>query len=1124
MFRPTLRRGGARHLAGLLFCSGVLWAQTNYATVTGIVTDALGGVIPQVLITITNVDTAITRAVRSSESGDYAITNLAPGSYELKAWAEGFRSYVRSGIVLELGQTLRSDIQLQLGSVTESVSVTSEIAALNTESGAIKGDVIVQEEIEELPLEGRDFTDLAMLVPGVVPSAQGAQGSAMNINGARADSTNFYVDGFNNRNARGAAAQVRPNLNAMQEFKMEVSGYSAEYGRMAGGILNMVLRSGTNRFHGDLFEYIRNNLADARAYFDPERLMLNRHNFGGTLHGPVVLPRLYDGRRRTFFMFSWESYRQRVGVTGLAHVPTPLERAGDFSQSVNQLGRAVTVKDPLNANQAFPGNQIPAARFHPLSVKLLDYYPLPNRPGNFNFIATTKDQDSWDSPIIKIDHRFDEQNSVAFRYQIRFNDNSNPFDGGNTGQFGQTEDSHRSLLGLDYTHLFTPTFLVEVGGGFSRNSNHNNCVWAGRDVARELGFVGSTTEPELLGFPLVTMTDYVDIGCSASLPVQYFVTDIQGRIKFTWVKSRHTVKWGYDVSRVRFNQPYFNNNRGTYKFQDRWTGHSVGDFLLGMMQSATRQTGWQRNYMRSASMGGFLNDDFKALPNLTLNLGVRYELDPPPVDRYDSIGNFVPALGKTVIPRRDAVANLDALLVMANMTDRIAFGNELGHPRSLVYTDYTNFAPRIGFAWRPGNTQRLVIRGGYGIFYTGHLLNPIRNQLQNQFPFVFTETYSRNANYPERVTFSNPFPQEIRTLGGVTNAKGYDQHAPTGYLQSYNLTLERDLGGETVFEIGFVGSKGTHLGRLSDINIPRRSMEAYLANIATQQLRPYPFVNGAVNFFSFGVNSIYNAGQVSVRKRGRGGTFYRLNYAYSKSIDNASQLSGNSNGGYAGFQDPNNHKLDRARSDFDIGHVVTTSFAWQIPVGRGRRFLRAWRGWRQAALGGWQLSGTASFASGQPFTVTAADVDANLGEFDRPNRLSKGMPEKVPGRRRGVDYRWYQVEAFEKVPRCDSASRTCAPSPAGFLPFAPGNSGRNILDGPGYAYLNLSLVKNFRFQERQNLRLRLDSFNVMNHPNFRLTGNDFKQFNTTTAGLLSRVSNTGRGGPRVFQASMQYSF
>jgi hypothetical protein len=1097
-----------------------IYGQGNYATVTGIVTDSLQAVTPGANISVRNVDTDIKRSVLTSASGDYTITNLAPGPYELTAEMQGFHTFRKTAIVLQIGQTLRVDVQLEVGAVTESVSVTAEVATLNTESGTIKGDVIVQQEIQDLPLEGRDFTDLAFLVPGVVPTAQGGQGAFASINGARSDSTNFYVDGFNNRNPRGAAAQVRPNMNAMQEFKMEVSGYSAEYGRMAGGILNMVLGSGTNQYHGDFFEYVRNNVIDARAFFDPEKLKLNRHNYGATFHGPVWLPKIYDGHSRTFFMFSWESFKQLVGTTALSHVPTTLEQSGDFAGSMSQLGKPVTVTDPFAKNAPFPDNRIPASRFHPAAVKLMAYYPAPNRFGRNNYVTVANDNDAWDSFMVKLDHRFDEKNSIAYRYQIRFNNTSAPFAGGDLGIFGNKIKDDRSLMGIDFTHLFTPTFLVEYHGGYSRNTSHERTVWSGRDIAAELGIPGTTREPELIGFPTFTVLDYVQIGTANNEPVQYHVTDIQNGIKFTWVRSHHVMKWGFDHSRVRFNQPYFNNNRGTFAFQDRWTGHPIGDVLLGMLNSTSRTVGWNRNYMRATSMGAYFNDDFKLRPNLTLNLGVRYEIDLPPYDRYDRMSNFIAGIQKIAVPNLDLPGLADTVAA-AGLQGRMVTAAAAGLPPSLVFGDYNNAGPRFGFAWRPRNTHKMVVRGGYGIFYTGHVLNPIRNSLQNAFPFVVTESYSRNANRTDLLTLSNPFPMERISLGGINSSNGYDEHAPAGYLQSYNLTMERDIGGGMALEIGFVGSKGTHLGRQYDINIPHRSMDAYLKGIPNAQLRRFPFLNGAINYYTFGVNSIYHAGQISLRKRGRGGMFYRLNYSYAKSIDNASQITGTSDGGFGGAQNPDDFKAERARSDWDRGHVVTAAFSWPVPFGSGRRFLHSARGWSQGVMGGWQLSGTTSFATGAPLTVTSADVDLNLGESQRPNRLATGIPNGVPGGKRGVDYPWFVLADFEKAPRCASVTEGCGPSPHGFLPFHFGNSGRNILDGPGYAYTNLALMKNFRFQDRKNFQLRFESFNVVNHPNFRLPAHNF---NTTTAGLIDGVAATGRGGPRVFQASLKFEF
>ncbi len=1103
--------------AVLLSCSAVM---AQDASVTGIVKDALGAAVPQVSITIRNVDTGIDRKVATSETGDFTITNLAPGSYELSAEMEGFRKYSKTGIVLEVGQVLRNDIALEVGQLTESISVTAEVAALNTESGTIKGDVIVQQEIEDLPLDGRDFTDLAMLVPGVMPKAQGGQGSALAVNGARADSTNFYVDGFNNRNARGATAQVRPNMGAMQEFKMEVSGYSAEIGRMAGGVLNMVMRSGTNRFHGDLFEFARNSVIDSRSFFDPEKQKLNRHQFGGTLHGPVILPGLYNGRNRTFFLFSWESQKQFIGRTSLTHVPSLLERNLDFSQSFSRTLSSLVVTDPLNGNAPFPGNVIPASRMHPVSQKLMAYFPEPNRADpRFNYIAFANDEDTWHSPIIKIDHRFNEKNSLSYRYQIRLNDTGDPFAGSELGTFGNRQDNNRSLMGLDYTHLFTSTLLVEVRSGFSRNASRQNSIWGGQDIAGELGLTGSTQDPDLIGFPRFTVQDYAALGSSSNQPVHHFVTDIQHSAKFTWVKSRHVMKWGFEHSRVRFNEPYFNNNRGTFNFNGAWTSAPLADFVLGMMNQTTRQIGINRNYLRATSIGAFFNDDFKLRPNLTLNLGIRYELDNIPHDRYNHLTNFVPELGKVVLAFDDP--SVKQVVTDAGLEERVTHAEAAGLPRSLVYPDYNNIAPRVGFAWRPRNTTRTVIRGGYGIFYTGHLLNPFRNRLSNTFPYALDETYSRNANRPDLVTLSNPFPSNRLKVGGINTSAGYQVNARTGYMQSYNLTVEREFFGQ-VIEIGYVGSRGTHLGRLRDVNLPRRSEAAYLAGIANIDLRPFPFFNGTINQFQFHSNSFYSAGQISLRRRGRGGTFYRLNYSYSKSLDDASQIQGASDGGLvAAAQDVTNHRLDRGRSDWDRGHIVSGSFSWQLPVGRGRRWLGSARGLSQGMFGGWQLSGTAWLATGQPLTVTTAGVDLNMGESQKPNRIGKGIPDPVPGQRRGVDYPWYNLRDFVEVPQCVSREVGCPLDAHGFKPFTYGNAGRNILDGPGLAYMNLSLMKNFRFGEQKNVQVRLASFNVVNHPNFQLPN---RQFNSSGGGRITSVVGSGRGGPRVFQAGLRFQF
>ncbi|MBL8238379.1 MAG: carboxypeptidase regulatory-like domain-containing protein [Bryobacterales bacterium] len=1105
------------HLAG----------QGGSATISGIVQDAHHAVVPGARVQVRHTETNSTRELTASEDGEFTVTNLAPGPYELRVEREGFRTYVQNSIVLELGQVLRAEVHLQLGAVAESIVVSTEATLINTEVGAIKGDVILQQEINDMPLDGRDFTDLAMMVSGVVPMAQGGQGSGLNVNGARSDSTNYSVDGFNNRNPRGAAAQVRPNVGAMQEFKMEVAGFSADTGRMAGGNINMVLRSGTNQFHGDVFEYFRNDIFDARSFFDQRKQSLRRNQFGATVHGPVNIPGLYNGRDRTFFLFSWESYREVLGQSQIGSVPTLLQRQGDFSQSVVPVtGAKLYLRDPLAtgtcsatvSTACFPGNRIPASRFHPIALKLLEYYPLPNRgDAANNYISTAKDFDIWSSYVWKIDHRFREKDTVSFRAQLRDADTTNPFAAGAIPMWPNFSDDVRSLAGVDYTHMFSPTLLTEVRAGYSRGATRESTAWQGQDIAAQLGIAGVTNDPVLKGWPRVTIQDYVSLGSVAGQPADYHVTTLLASNKYTWIKNKHVLKWGVDMERVRFNQPFYDNARGTLAFQRNWTQHSVADFLLGMMQTSTRNAQTTRNYLRSFSVGAYFNDDFKVTRTLTLNLGMRYELDMPPVEKYGRASNFVAEFGKIIISDDANLPNLRQRIAQFNLQDRVALAREVGYPRALVYADKINFAPRSGFAWRMPGKATSVLRGGYGIFYTGHLLNPIRTSLMTGFPFSVNQTFTRLATDTTLVTLSNPFPESRATEGNSTNSNGYDPHPPLGYLQSYNLTMERELGGGMALEMGYVGSKGTNLGRQYDINQPLRTMELYQANAVFP--RPIAGIN-TINYYSFGANSNYNAGQISLRRRARGG-FYRFNYTISKSIDDASQLSGNSTGGFAGAQNSRDLKSERGRSDFDRRHVVTAVFSTTLPFGRGKRFLKNARGWRGGAVAGWQFSGSATFYSGQAFTVTSANVDTALGESLRPNRIGSGAQRDIAGAgKRGVDYPWFALADFEPVPRC--ASRTsCEVSPNGFAPFAFGNSGRNILDGPRSHFINVAMMKNFRLAEKRGFQFRYELFNMLNHANLQLPE---RQFNSLGGGLITGVTDRGRGGPRVMQAALKFEF
>ena len=497
------------------------FSQANLATLTGIVTDTGGGVIPGADVTVINTGTGISREQSTNAVGSYTIPALIPGDYQVIVTSEGFQQHVKQGIILRTGDNRRVDIELQLGQVTESVTVDAQLVTLNTENGMIKGDVIVQEEIQELPLNGRDFTDLAFFVPGVVPKGS-AQGSFASINGTRPTNTNFYVDGFDNRNVQGGAAQVRPNIDALQEFKMEVSGYSAEYGRMAGGILNMSLRSGTNALHGNVSYFLRNDALDARSFFDADKTRLNQNQFSATLTGPIV-------KNKTFYMFSYELTRRDQEHTRLSRLPTPMEIAGDFSQTINLLNidnsvdvtdaailgrlqnrfviRDRTAKGGCNINlvnrgrrnSCFPNDIIPVSRQDPIAQRLFMEYAAPNlglRRDLLNYRVVDNDNDNIDSGIVKFDHKLGE-NNLAGRFQYRALNGENPFRGSsNLTQFGNTIDDDRYLVGVDYTHMFSPTFLMEVRGGFSGNDVFQRGAFADTDIVEELGLVNFVSDDD----------------------------------------------------------------------------------------------------------------------------------------------------------------------------------------------------------------------------------------------------------------------------------------------------------------------------------------------------------------------------------------------------------------------------------------------------------------------------------------------------------------------------------------------------------------------------------------------------------------------------------------------------
>lgn len=1061
----------------LAICS--LLAQAPTATVLGRITDSTGAVIAGVQIKITNLDTNIARTVPSNEVGDYTMPFLNPGRYALEASADGFRSYRRPELVLAVEQAFRVDIRLEVGAVTESVTVNEATPVLNTESGT-RGEVISKEEIAEIPLDARNFADLALLSGGVIPKGDGGDGS-LAVNGGRADNTGFLMDGMNNTQRRNTGAVINPPLEGVQEFKMITSGFSAEYGRYAGGVLTVVTKSGSNRFRGSLYEFFRNDAMDARGYFDKTKNKLRRNQFGSTISGPVWIPKLYQGRDRTFFMVTWESLRLTGGQSQLGIVPQPEMLRGDFSRAVDAFGRPLRIVDPLNARAPFPNNQIPESRLNPVALNLAKSFPAPNLfAGANNFIVQANGTTSYNNIGIKVDHNFSPLDRVTFSTFWRPNQTWDPVVSGRSPlpQFGLTNQTLDLLSYVRYLRTVTPSMFLELTANFSRKTNNQGWPFSQeRDWAAEAGFLGSTTDPNVRGIPQVDVTGYIPIGPAYDYPKIWAFNNYQYAGTMTWIKGRHNIKFGADFLRMQYFSRQFGDTRGRVTVLGRFTGDPMADFVLGWPQTTRRQLDAAGPYHLISNYSGFLQDDFKITSNLTLNIGVRYDLMKPPQEKYGAWSLFVPSIGKIVISGRGVLSEEEFArrINVSGVQQNVTTAEAAGLPRTIRRADTNNFAPRLGFAWRPFGGTSTVIRGGYGLFYGSSSIYR-SDEFSDTYPFSINETYNAVTNQPLQLTLSDPFPVARRNVGGVTTTSGQESRLADQYLQSWNLTFEREFGKGTVVEVAYAGSKGTHLPRRYDFNQPFR--EIGVGN----GLRPFPGFN-TINITNDGSNSIYNSGAFIIRRRFNKQFFVRATYTYAKSIDESSNTGGTIQYNFPIAQDARNLRGERGRSDFDIGHAFAASFILSPNFSK------------HVLLRKWQMAGTTTAYTGQPFTPKVANFNFANGEASRPDRIGKGMLDG-----RSPD-QWFDRTVFPVVP-------------VGSFRF--GSSGRNILDGPGTFNFNASISRRFKVYEDTAIQFRAESFNLMNHANFNLPEN---RVDIISGGVITRVKSN-----RTIQLGLRVEF
>lgn len=1036
----------------LLGFAGGASAQSFKATVIGTVIDSSGAVVPGAIVSIVQEGTGRTAATTTGSEGTFSLPQLPPGRYELTIELTGFRKFVQRGLVLETDQTRRIEAKLELGNVAEVVTVEAKAAVINTDTSN-KGEVITARQLADLPLNGRNYTELALLVPGIYRRpTDDDQGEGLATSGTRTDASNIILDGVVNRSDRNAGSGVNAGVDAIREFNVQTSTYSAEYGRTAGAQINVVSKSGTNAFDGSIFEYLRDDAFDANNYFTRpgNDKSLRRHQFGGTAGGPVR-------RDRTFYFLSYEHTSERRSETRNTTAPQADWLRGDF-RNVRGAGPngiwgdaddTNRVINPFTRAEFATPNVIPESMFNSISRQILPSIPSANVSGTLEtYNSRGLSRTNRDQVLAKVDHRVSTGNNLFVRWARQWSDGYDPFpsDRNFYPGFGRDTVRRNDSLALSDTHTFSGTLVNEARAGVFDQRNQNLGEHRGTDFVRQFGIPGLTITPDLQGWPAVRIDGYSEFGDRPNDPFIYDIQNIQFFDMATWVQGRHNVKFGVDVIRSHYVEADVRNVRGDFRFRGRNTNPSGGtssgfrsfaDFLLGLPDSTQRQVGADPADLVGWQSAVFLQDDWRITNWLTLNLGLRYEYQSALKEATGRLANFIPETGTVVV------------------------SGDPGYPATLVEKDTNNVGPRAGFAARPFGNARTVIRGGAGIYYSLETFNPIRQQLAVTFPFLVREQFSRLAADPSLLRFDNPFPSGRGGVQGLNTPFGMEAAYQTPEFYQYNVTVERELGYDVSLEVGYVGSQGRRLGRRYNLNQPIPVGVNPNGTLIT--VRPYPQF-GDIQYQSQTASSEYNALQISLRRRTANGLTALVSYTFSRAYDNASSTNNSTTGTQKFPQNIYDLAAEWSLADFHREHQFSGSFNYELPVGRGRRFFRNIHPVTQAVLGGWQVNGIITLLSGRPFTPQYSAADVAQQRPDLAGDPAANTPAGLA----------FNPAAFAR------------PVATPQEPNLYGNAGRNILIGPAFKNIDFSLSKSFRLTRGVRLQARMEAFNLLNTANFQV--------------------------------------
>jgi len=1028
-----------------------IFAQSPQATISGVVTDPQGAVVPSTAVSAINTQTGTNTDTQTNEAGFYSLASLPIGEYVVRAERSGFRRYVRGRVTLTTGQALELNITLELGSVTESVSVSAAASVLETRTSEIS-QLVESKTIEDMPLGDRRAMNMIKITGGAVfVRYDTGQKPNFSLAGGRTQSQMFWIDGGTGQNMRLGIGQIDmdPPAEVLQEVKVLSNNYSAQYGASAGGVIVATTKSGTNRFRGSLFEYVRNDKLDAANFFAPlvagnkVKAPLRYNVFGGTIGGPIR-------RDKTFFFFGYEGSRRRNGAVRSLTVPTELQKRGDFSQTFDAQGTLIPIYDPATTRvvggkivrDTFPGNQIPTASFDPVAVKILSFYPSPNRPpdnttGANNFRSNFVTALTRNNFTVRIDDNRASKDKFTARYlynsDIRENTSVFPVPAAETMNDAV---AHQQYWYGSWTRTLAANLINELRFTYGNRIFHQTSKGLGGKWPSQIGIRGVPDD----AFPHVAATGFTALGANSQERRQFPIQQYQIVDSLSWVCGRHALKFGGELRPSSNLDVFLPTVSGSFTFDPRPTGlpglaasgNGLATLLLGFPTAfSARQT--QPLDRRTRYLAGFVQDDWSVRAGLTLNLGLRWETDTPMTDVNNRLNSF------------------DASVInpVSGTPGLIRFAGVSGWRTKPYDTDLNNLGPRFGLAWKPFGSQKTVVRGGYGIFYA--------HPFDRGVPFSASLGFESSTalNTPDN-GITAPFllkdgvpgltaqaPQLNDSFGAVPVGKNpttavtfFETNRRTGYSQQFNLGIQHELSAAMFIEVSYVGNLSR---KLASANLPVNQIRPErLGPNASQKDRPFPqFTDVSVVAPTLGVTS-YHAGVLRVEKRFSHELNFLSTYTWSKFIDNVDEggtALGDEGGAYSDFY---NRRADRGPSENDVRHRFTWSSVYELPLGEGKRFLTDHPA--RFVLGGWSVGSVITVQSGPPLTVTT-QVNTTNAFSAGPLRADVLRNPNLPSSQRTLS-RWFDADAFRQ--------------PA---PFNFGNQAKDILRADGLVDFDFSILR-----------------------------------------------------------------